>query len=253
MAGMVFAAAVLSLRYWVLPNIGEYRQDIARVLSETTGRKVEIGSIHGSWEGLRPQLVLEQVRVLDSEGRPALELSRIDQTVSWLSLATFQLRFHALDIYRPSLELRRDPAGTIFIASAALSEGTSGNEVSDWILRQRDIEIIDATVAWTDEMRGAPRIEFRSVNLHIINRGSHHRFGLQAFPPKELAAPVDLRGDLIGDSTGSLEKWSGRLYLEVEHVDIAAWRRWIPFPVRFPRCQGAVRAWMSFQIGRAHV
>ena len=32
--GLVFAGIVLGLRYWVLPNIESYREDIARVISE---------------------------------------------------------------------------------------------------------------------------------------------------------------------------------------------------------------------------
>ncbi|UCF75683.1 MAG: hypothetical protein JSU71_16010, partial [Betaproteobacteria bacterium] len=89
--GLTVAAAVLTLRYWILPNIEQYREDIARIVSETARQKIEIGYIRANWEGLRPQLVLEQVRVLDAQGRPALEFSRVDNTLSWLSLATLQL------------------------------------------------------------------------------------------------------------------------------------------------------------------
>ncbi|HSG65737.1 MAG TPA: TIGR02099 family protein, partial [Gammaproteobacteria bacterium] len=220
-AGLAFAAAVLGMRYWILPNIGEYRADIERVVSEATGQKIEIGDIRGNWDGLRPKLVLERVRVLDAEGRSALELPRVDKTLSWLSLLTLQLRFHALDIHRPALEVRRDLAGTIYVAGVALTGGDGGNDFANWLLRQTDVEIIDATVAWTDEGRGAPRIEFKHVNLHVINRGSRHRFGLQAMPPSELSAPLDLRGDLRGDSVEALAKWNGRLFLQLEYVDIA--------------------------------
>ena len=245
-AGFAFAAAVLGMRYWILPNIGEYRADIERVVSEAAGRKIAIGDIRASWDGLRPKLVLERVRVLDAAGRSALELPRVDNTLSWLSLLTLQLRFYALDIHRPALEVRRDPAGRITVAGVALPGGVGGKEFAGWLLRQRDIEIIDATVAWTDEERAAPRIEFKHVNLHIINRGSQHRFGLQAMPPSELAAPLDLRGDLVGGSVESLARWNGKLFLQLEYADIAAWRQWISFPVRFPRGQGALRAWLAF-------
>lgn len=241
--GFTFAAAVLGLRYWILPNIGQYREDIARIVSETTRQKVEIGYIRANWEGLRPQLVLEQVRVLDAQGRPALEFSRVDNTISWLSLVTLRLRFHALDIHRPKLEVRRDTAGAIFVAGVKLS---SDSTFANWLLTQRDIEVIDATIAWTDERRGAPRLEFEHVNLHLVNRGSRHRFGLHALPPQALAAPVTVRGDLTGDNIEALAEWNGKIYLQLDYVDIAAWHQWLTFPVHFPRGQGAVRAWLSF-------
>lgn len=241
-AGLIFAAAVLGLRHWVLPNIESYREDIARVVSETVRQKIEIGYIRGNWDGLRPQLVLEQVRVLDGEGRPVLQLSRVDSTLSWLSLVTLQPRFRALNIHRPMLEVRRDTTGAIFVAGIKVS-GDGG--FTNWLLRQRDIEVIDATVAWTDEQRAAPRVEFKHAYLHLINRGSRHRFGLQALPPRGIAAPLDLRGDLRGGRGEALAGWSGRLFLQLDYVDIAAWRQWVPFPVHFPSGKGAVRAWLD--------
>ena len=84
--GFAFAGIVIALRYWVLPNVESYRDDIARIVSERAQQKVTIGAIHGQWEGLRPQLVLERVTVHDAAGRPALNLSRVDNTLSWLSL-----------------------------------------------------------------------------------------------------------------------------------------------------------------------
>lgn len=241
-AGLIFAAMVLGLRHWALPNIGQYREEIARIVSQAAHQKIEIGYIRGNWDGLRPQLVLEQVRVLDGEGQPVLELSRVDSTVSWFSLITLQPRFYALDIHRPTLEIRRDASGAIFVAGIKLS---SDSTFANWLLRQRHIEIIDATVAWTDEQMAAPRVEFKHARLHIINRGSRHLFGLQALPPRELAAPLDLRGDLRGDSVEALAEWKGRLFLQLDYADIAAWRQWIPFPVEFPRGKGAVRAWIN--------
>ena len=80
-AGLVCAGVVLALRYWVLPNIEHYRDDIARIVSEKARQKITIGRISANWDGLRPQLMLEQVTVHDAAGRPALELSRVDNTL----------------------------------------------------------------------------------------------------------------------------------------------------------------------------
>ena len=79
--GLAFAGIVITLRYWVLPNVESYRDDIARIVSERARQKVTIGAMHAQWDGLRPQLVLERVTVHDTAGRPALELSRIQRQV----------------------------------------------------------------------------------------------------------------------------------------------------------------------------
>lgn len=246
LAGLAFAAIVMVLRYWILPDIGNYREDIARIVSERARQKVTIEKIQANWEGLRPQLKLENVTVYDAAGRPAIRLPRMDQTLSWLSLALFELRFHALDIYQPTLQIRRDANGAISVGGVELSGDGSDTGFTDWLLRQRDIEVHEATLIWNDELRKAPQLELRNVSLQMYNQRNRHRFGLRAVPPGELASPLDVRGELLGQSIKTLADLNGRLYLRLDYADIAAWRAWVPFPVEFPRGSGAVRAWLSF-------
>lgn len=248
--GLAFAGIVIGLRYWVLPDIASYREDIARVMSERVRQKITIGTVHANWDGLRPQLKLENLTVYDAANRPALELARIDTTLSWLSLLTFEPRFHAADIYRPTLNVRRDARGVISVAGIELARGEDSGGFADWLLRQRDIEVHDAIIVWNDEQRGAPQLELKQVSLQLYNDGRHHRFGLRATPPRELAAPLDVRGDFTGASIKALADWNGKLFIQLDYADISAWRTWIPFPVQFPRGDGALRAWLTFSHDR---
>jgi uncharacterized protein (TIGR02099 family) len=244
--GLAFAGMVLALRYWILPNIEGYREDIARIVGERAGQKITIGSIHANWDGLRPQLVLEHVTIFDTAGRPALKLARIDNTLSWGSVPALELRFHALDIYRPTLSIRRSERGIVSVGGIEMEGGEGGGGFAEWLLRQRDVEIHDATIVWNDEQRKAPQLELKNVFVRLLNSGGKHRFGVRATPPRDLAAPLDLRGVISGGSLKSLADWSGELFLQLDYVDIAAWRTWVPFPVQFPRGAGALRAWLTF-------
>ena len=244
--GLAFAGIVLGLRYWILPNIETYRDDIARIMSERVRQKITIGRVHANWDGLRPQLRLENVTVFDTAGRPALELAHVDNTLSWLSLLSFELRFHSADIHQPTLNVRRDARGIVSIAGMELAHGENGGGFADWLLRQRDIEVHDATILWSDEQRGAAQLELKHVSFQLFNQGRRHRFGLRATPPRELAAPLDVRGDFTGDSVKTLADWNGKLFVQLDYADIAAWRTWIPFPIEFPRGAGALRAWLTF-------
>jgi uncharacterized protein (TIGR02099 family) len=194
--------------------------------------------------------VLEQVTVYDATGQLTLELPRVDQTLSWLSVPTLQLRTHSLDIYRPRLSIRRDARDVLSIAGVEVTEGDGSNPFADALLRQREIEVHDATIVWNDELRKAPRLELTNVNLHLVSSGGRHRFGLRATPPKELAAPLDVRGDLQGGAVTALADWNGKLFLELDYADIAAWRTWVPFPIEFPSGAGALRAWFTFSQDR---
>lgn len=248
-AGFSFAAAVLALRYWILPNIERFRDDIARIASEAARQKISIGGIQASWEGLRPRLVLERVTVYDAAGRPALELSRVDNTLSWLSLARLEPRFYALDIHRPTLSVRRDARGVISVAGIELIGGAEAGGFAEWLLRQRDIEVHDAIIVWRDELRGAPPLELSRVNLQFFNRGGRHRFALRAQPPPELAAPLDVRGEFFGETLAEAAGGSARLFFQLDYADLAAWRAWVPLPIELPRGVGALRAWLAFGRG----
>ncbi len=240
---LLIAACVLALRYWVLPNADSYREQVAQAVSQAAGQRVAIGRMTADWDGLRPRLNLGNVVVYDKAGRPALTLQRVDSTLSWLSVAMWRPRFYALDFYEPQLDIRRDKAGRISVGGVEMDGDSSEGGFSDWVLSQRDIEIHNATVVWTDEKRGAPALPLRQVHLHLVNRGERHRFGLKAVPPETLAGALDLRGDLSGKSLKNPTDWSGRLFAQLDYADIAAWRTWAPFPFELNRGAGAVRAW----------
>ena len=240
---LLVAGSVLALRYWVLPHIESYRETIAQSVSQAAGQRVTIGKITADWDGLRPRLNLGNVVVYDKTGRAALTLQRVDSTLSWRSVIWRQPLFHALDFYEPALDIRRDKNGVVSVGGIEMGGDGGEGGFSDWVLSQRDIEIHNAAIDWTDEKRGAPLLQLRQVSLQLVNRGKRHRFGVKAVPPQAVAGPLDLRGDVVGQSLKNAADWSGRVYAQLDYADIAAWRQWVPFPFEFNRGAGALRAW----------
>src|SRR3989442_9619014 len=143
-----FAAAVLGLRYGLLPQIERYRPEIVARVAATVGQPVKIGRIEAEWLGLRPQINLSDVRIYDAEGREALVLPSVENILSWRSLAHGQLRLHALRIEGPKLAMRRDKSGALYVAGIQLSVGQGDTSFSDWLLRQEAIEIRNAEIEW---------------------------------------------------------------------------------------------------------
>jgi len=247
-AVLVFGAFGLTLRYWLLPNIGNYREDIALAISLAVDQRVTIGRVTGNWDGLHPKLILEDVAILDQAGRPGLKLGRIDHTLSWTSVVAWEPRFRSIELHRPALRVVRDKRGVISIAGVELKEPYAGGGFVDWLLRQEQLVVRDAWIAWHDELRGAPPLALRNVDLVVRNDGDQHRFGLRATPPIELAGPLDLRGEVTGATVAALAQWSGRLFAKLDAADIAAWRTWVPFPVDVQQGAGALRMWLT--VGR---
>ncbi|MBY0577479.1 MAG: TIGR02099 family protein [Burkholderiales bacterium] len=242
----VLASLILILRYWFLPNIENYHADIARTISAAIGEKVAIGSIEADWMGVSPHLILRNVRILDESGQAALTLDRVENSLSWLTFLTGEIRFASLEIDQPRLGVRRDEQGRFYVAGIPMSQGPANRGISDWLLRQDQVVIKDGFILWEDDMRGTPPLMLGSVNFALVNSRHHHLFGLQATPPAELASPLDVRGNLFGDSMNEPGDWRGKLYARIDYADIAELRKWLPFTQPILSGTGAVRIWLDF-------
>lgn len=236
---------ILGLRYWLLPNVEAYRGDLEAVLTKATGQRVTIGRITGDWQGWRPQLALGDVTVYDKAGQAALTLGRIDQTLSWLSLVFFEPRFYSLEIQQPELEVKRAADGSFSVAGIELRKTAEGGGLADWLLRQRELVVRRATITWVDEKLAAPALRLDHVTLRLSNDFHRHRFGLRASAPEHLAGPLDVRGDFHGGSVRRTREWEGRLFVQLDYADLAAWRQWLEMPVDIAQGSGALRMWMD--------
>jgi uncharacterized protein (TIGR02099 family) len=250
LAFFAVAAAVLALRYWLLPDIERYRDDITAAVAHSLGQPVSIGGIEAGWLGLRPQISLSDVRLYDVQGRPALELPRVDNVLSWRSLIERRLQLHSLIIERPRLRVRLDKSGALHVAGMQLAQDGGGDHrVSGWLLAQEEVVIRDAEIEWRDDKRGAPPLALSSLNLRLRNTGEQHSLGLSALPPAALGARFELRAELRGGSVADLAAWNGRVYAEFGYTDLAAWRSWLDYPVDLWHGHGALRLWATLEAG----
>lgn len=244
-----FGLLVLLLRHVLLPGIGDWKDEIAAVVAQRLGVPVSIERIEARWSGLRPRLVLDQVDLRDADARPALHLQRVEATLAWSSLLLGEPRFHRLELFGPQLELRREPDGRILVAGLPVDPAASGDRSGlAWLLAQRTLSIRDAALRWHDARRGAPILHLDKVNLLLENRGRRHRFGLSAAPPAELAARLDLRGDLRFADPLDPATWKGQLYARLDYADLGGWRAWVDEPWALSG-SGALRLWLELDAG----
>lgn len=244
---LYFAAATLILagRYWLMPEIGRWRATVERQLSEAIGLTVTIGELSAEWPGLHPHLSIGGLRVQDRSGRAGLALERVEAEIGWSSLLFFEPRLHRLEIIAPTLEIRRDAAGDLFVAGLPVrSEGNSG--FADWLLEQYRIVVRNARVIWHDELRQAPPLELEKLDFELRSFGHHHSFGLVTQPLGGFATRIDLRGNVSGRRLQEPAGWAGQLYLDAAGLDLAAAAPWLTLPLELTQGRGQARLWLDF-------
>lgn len=235
------------MRYWVLPHIEDYRPALEARLSARLALPLTIGHVEAHWRGLRPWFALQDVRLSDVRGQPALTLPRIEASLAWRSLLVLEPRLHRLDIQAPDLAIRRDAQGRLHVAGipVLLEDDQEDNRAMQWLLAQYRVVIREARLSWHDELRGAPPLALTHVNFDLHNHGRRHRFGFTAQPPAALAARLDVRGDFVGRDLKRLPEWRGQAYAAVDYADLAGWRPWLDYPLELPQGSGALRLWLS--------
>lgn len=246
----VAAAGLFTLRYWILPDIERFHDKVTELASRAVGLQVKIGKIEADLRWLRPHLVFTNVQLLDAKGHSSLELRRIDNVVSWMTLVSGELRLKALEVDEPDLLVRRDKQGELHVAGLVISGQSSSGKLSDWLLHQSSIILNNGRVTWQDELYDRPALVIDHARLHLDNRGRHHRFSVQLTPPTAVAAPLDVRGDLEGNSFSDLSGWHGEVFTQISQADVSAWGTWITLPDEFNHAKGSLRAWMGVEDGR---
>ncbi|WP_310494885.1 YhdP family protein [Dechloromonas sp.] len=247
-AWLAFVILVLALRYAILPQISQYQNEIEQAATRAVGLPVKIGRIEARWQGLNPDLVLNDVVIADRQGAPAFSLTRVEGVLSWQTLWRLRPTLALLAFDGPVLHVRRDTNGKITVAGVD-TEGESDPAFGEWVLEQKRIRIRDATIVWDDRLRKAPPLVLEDLQFALDNSGRRHRFGLSAAPPDELAARVDIRGEVKGDLGEALEHLSGQIFVELDYADLAGWRAWVDYPVNLPQGRGALRVWGDLDDG----
>lgn len=260
-AYFALALLVLGVRYLVLPNIDQWRPQIAAQLSSRLDLDVTLGAIQAEWKGLNPSLRLRNVQ-LARPGQPAvLEVPQVDARLSWRSLFSLSPQFLSLSVRGMTLDVSRDANDQwrlmglpIDLAEAAQQPADRGDGFLIWLAAQRHIVLRDATVRWTDALRQAPPLVLEGVTLTVTGRSGNHDFSLIATPPAGLGDQLEARGHIRTDgaeaaSSSRLRSAEGRLYVRMPNMAPLAWDPWLPLPPGLQSGQVSMQSWLEFQSG----
>lgn len=240
----------LGLRFAFLPNIHQYKDTIAAEVSKVAKQKVTIGNISADWDTLSPLLSLKNVTVFDAQNRPALQFDNIDTALSWLSVTSLEPRLANITIYAPKLTVRREANGEIFIAGISVN-GPSKPELGNWLLKQGEINIQNASVTWQDDFRHAPplsldKLAFRLERPALKRLLNEHQFSLQAMPSIGTSSPIAINGNFYGNDVSKMQDWHGNIHVNLKNADLSVWKQWLDYPINIQEGTGTTQTSLHF-------
>ncbi|MES2951928.1 MAG: YhdP family protein [Pseudomonadota bacterium] len=242
-----------ALHFVIVPRIAEFRPMLEQQVSRMLGVTVRIGAITVRSNGLIPSLELNDVSLLDTQGRVALKLPSVLAALSARSL--MGLGFEQLTIDRPELDVRRSPDGRIWVAGLPLPSGDGAHSAgADWVFSQPELVIRHGTVTWTDEMRNVPALALTDVDWVLRNQHRTHAMRLDANPPAHWGERLSLSGifkqRLLSRRAGVWQEWEGQVYANFPQVDLAQLRLYADLGVKdLAQGAGSVRAWVDVTRG----
>ncbi|HEY8360916.1 MAG TPA: DUF3971 domain-containing protein, partial [Ramlibacter sp.] len=251
-ASLLLTLAWGALHGWIVPRIGQWRPVLEMRATQVLGVPVRIGDITARSEGLVPSFELQQVVLLDPQGREALRLPLVIGALSPRSL--WNLSFDQLYIQAPELEVRRTADGRVLVAGLDFSRGKDDAGGADWFFRQTEFVIRGGTLRWTDEQRAAPPLALREVDLVVRNQGRRHALRVDATPPPDWGGRFSLTGifrqPLLTTHAGRWRDWTGEVHADFAEVDLSQLRRHADIGFEVSRGNGRVRAWADVERGQ---
>lgn len=253
---VLLVIVVLGVRYWLLPQIDQWRTPFEQALSAATDSEVQIGRLSAQWQGLLPQLQIDDLRIQSAQNtskpRQQLRIPQLTARFKWQSLLDRQLQFSYLRLDGLHIDLWRDAQQKIHLFEQA--EGASDNtnkEFIAWLGQQERIELRNAQLIWRDQSRDAKPLRVSQVNgVMQFNEEALH-FSLAASLQAELGQSLQLRGEF---TRAGLEQHQldGQVYAQLNELSPAAWRQWIDLPPALRQASLDTQLWLQLQNSQLH-
>jgi uncharacterized protein (TIGR02099 family) len=239
------ALFVSLLRFWLLPQVENFRESLEAGIGGLIGERVHIEGLAARLHGVHPEVAIQGFNILDAQGRSAIRFHTVRLNLDSLrTLGAGEPRFDRVEVVGPKLSVRRKPDGSIAVLGLRI-----GGKPPGWLLAGRRIDLLDAEVDWQDlRSNGAP-VHLGRVDLRLRNNGERHRLRAACRLPKKvgraLRLAVDAEGDLL-DAGG----WQGTIYAEGQGIDFGQLAGALPpAGIGFRSGTADGRAWMKWRQG----
>ena len=247
------AVAALTLHFWIVPRVLDWKSDIEAMASQALGVKVSIGNLDTLSTDWLPSLEITDFVLRNAADEEVLHLPRVLVSLSPTSLLTLSL--DRVDIDSPLIDVTRDIDGQLRIAGLLMGQAQP-SALADWFWSQPEIFVHRGRLRWVDQKASLPTVELQEVNVALRNGLRSHDWRIDATPPLQWGARFSLQGrfhqSLLSRHASDLKTWDGEVYAAFSQIDLAPMQPYLSFVLGdgLQTGHGWLRGWAQVRQGK---
>jgi uncharacterized protein (TIGR02099 family) len=248
---LVVLAASLSVTFrLVVDSVPGYRDRLQGLVALAAGHPTRIGSMALTWQRLEPSLDLRDVALLDEQGRPLLQLSRLRLGFSPGRLIQADWMPSSVDVYGLALEADVDALGHWSLRGLTTA-GTPPDDGQLQRLASLDrVHLRDCRLLVHDPQLSRQPLAVGLGDALVRHTGQRYTLLAQLQPPPELAHSASLSATMQGDLVHP-ETWQGHGQLQIAGIQGWPWLSGVLAPgVRLSLQQAQAQLGATIQGGR---
>lgn len=257
---IILAATAVSVSQLLEPYLNEHRADFAKWASDLLNMPITINQVGISWRSGEPELVLQQVAVLNKQTRqPTFEIQKLKINLKLIqSLLQRKPVPEDIRIYGVHLTLRQKKSGQLHVQGLDnfvfmdnfTGAAVAGNAMGAWIFSQPNLTLRNIEIQFIPEEGPQRSVTLASLDLHNTNT-DHVLKGIATLNqamPTQIAIQLQWQGDTF-DIMHSTSRT--HLYLYLESVALPQWvsqQVWQKLQIK--QGVGSGKFWITWEQGQ---
>ena len=238
----------ITFYFFVKSDLNYYSDKITNYISKEINREVSIETLEAKWVVTNPRFIINQFSIYNHDKSKAFNLKKVEIDLSWVSLFKLDFILDQIVIYNPTLEIQKNSETEYLVGGINVDLEDEQSKVSDWLLNQDDIIIVDGGITWIDNTRGEiPKLILSNLNFNfqtstLLSYLDRHFFSLSFYSSEGTSKKISIGGHIDVDSIKGSEDLSGKISLKSSDVSLKAFKRWVDYPLGIEEGKGSLEA-----------
>ena len=238
-------------QFYLIPNVESYKQKIENFIENETGGEVEIKTLNVLWNITNPKFQIRNFSITDRDNNKTIKLNAIDFEISWLSIIMFEPVLNQIIVGDIDILVERTIDNKFKVAGIEIVE-SSNSTLSDWLLNQSEIRIINGKVTWRDHVRDAEDLIISGINFTYTSPAylsylDRHKFNLNALLSHGTKERIYLNGFFDLDKISRLEEVNSKINLNISQAFLTSFKPWVDYPFDLKQGFGDLKLNMTLE------